>query len=75
MFLAAPFQKIPDFCLHVIAGRSSAHRLPEHVFGAVRVEIAVPDQLRSAVRGPDRYEPDINATYQRRILRWRSIMV
>jgi transposase len=23
----------------------------------------VPDQLRSAVRGPDRYEPDINATY------------
>jgi hypothetical protein len=22
-----------------------------------------PDQLRSAVRGPDRYEPDINATY------------
>jgi transposase len=25
--------------------------------------IAVPDQLRSAVSGPDRYEPDINATY------------
>lgn len=23
----------------------------------------MPDQLRSAVRGPDRYEPDINATY------------
>jgi hypothetical protein len=23
----------------------------------------VPDQLRSAVKGPDRYEPDINATY------------
>ncbi|HMJ13915.1 MAG TPA: hypothetical protein VK524_21000 [Polyangiaceae bacterium] len=22
-----------------------------------------PDQLRSAVKGPDRYEPDINATY------------
>jgi len=31
-------------------------------FGGVP-EIAVPDQLRSAVRGPDRYEPDINATY------------
>lgn len=25
--------------------------------------ILVPDQLRSAVRGPDRHEPDINATY------------
>ena len=23
----------------------------------------MPDQLRSAVKGPDRYEPDINATY------------
>jgi transposase len=31
-------------------------------FGAVP-EIVVPDQLRSAVRGPDRYEPDINPTY------------
>jgi len=26
-------------------------------------EVLVPDQLRSAVKGPDRYEPDINATY------------
>lgn len=26
-------------------------------------EIVVPDQLRSAVSGPDRYEPDINPTY------------
>jgi transposase len=26
-------------------------------------EIMVPDQLRSAVSGPDRYEPDINPTY------------
>ncbi|HYO97127.1 MAG TPA: IS21 family transposase [Polyangiaceae bacterium] len=33
----------------------------EH-FGGVP-EMIVPDQLRSAVRGPDRYEPDINATY------------
>jgi transposase len=31
-------------------------------FGAVP-EVLVPDQLRSAVKGPDRYEPDINATY------------
>jgi transposase len=31
-------------------------------FGCVP-EIVVPDQLRSAVSGPDRYEPDINATY------------
>jgi transposase len=31
-------------------------------FGCVP-EVFVPDQLRSAVRGPDRYEPDINATY------------
>ena len=31
-------------------------------FGAVP-EIVVPDQLRSAVSGPDRYEPDINPTY------------
>jgi transposase len=33
----------------------------EH-FGVVP-EVVVPDQLRSAVKGPDRYEPDINATY------------
>jgi len=31
-------------------------------FGGVP-EVLVPDQLRSAVKGPDRYEPDINATY------------
>jgi transposase len=31
-------------------------------FGGVP-EVAVPDQLRSAVKGPDRYEPDINPTY------------
>ena len=31
-------------------------------FGAVPLVI-VPDQLRSAVTGPDRYEPDINTTY------------
>jgi transposase len=26
-------------------------------------QIAVPDQLRSAISGPDRYDPDINPTY------------
>lgn len=31
-------------------------------FGGVP-QVLVPDQLRSAVTGPDRYEPDINATY------------
>jgi len=31
-------------------------------FGCVP-QIVVPDQLRSAVSGPDRYEPDINPTY------------
>jgi len=32
-------------------------------FGAVP-EVAVPDQLRSAVTGPDRYDPDLNPAYQ-----------
>jgi transposase len=32
-------------------------------FGCVP-EVVVPDQLRSAVAGPDRYEPDNNPTYQ-----------
>lgn len=31
-------------------------------FGAVP-QVLVPDQLRSAVTGPDRYEPDINGTF------------
>jgi transposase len=31
-------------------------------FGCVP-DVLVPDQLRSAVRGPDRYEPDLNVTY------------
>jgi transposase len=31
-------------------------------FGCV-TQILVPDQLRSAVTGPDRYDPEINATY------------
>jgi transposase len=39
----------------------STVRAFEH-FGAVP-QVLVPDQLRSAVSGPDRYEPDINATF------------
>lgn len=47
-------QKLPDFVGSTIRGLE--------YFGAVP-EVLVPDQLRSAVKGPDRYEPDINATY------------
>jgi transposase len=47
-------QKLADFV-------GSTIRAFEY-FGAVP-EVVVPDQLRSAVRGPDRYEPDINPTY------------
>lgn len=47
-------QKLPDFVASTIHGFE--------YFGGVP-EMIVPDQLRSAVRGPDRYEPDINATY------------
>jgi transposase len=47
-------QRLPDFVGSTINGFE--------FFGGVP-EIIVPDQLRSAVKGPDRYEPDINATY------------
>lgn len=47
-------QTLPDFC-------SSCVRALEF-FGAAP-QIAVPDQLRSAVKGPDRYDPDINQTF------------
>lgn len=47
-------QKLADFV-------GSTIRAFEY-FGAVP-EVVVPDQLRSAVSGPDRYEPDINPTY------------
>jgi len=47
-------QKLVDFV-------GSTTRAFEH-FGGV-AEVVVPDQLRSAVSGPDRYEPDINPTY------------
>jgi transposase len=29
-------------------------------------QIVAPDQLRSAMTGPDRYDPEINATYAER---------
>jgi transposase len=47
-------QTIPDFT-------ASAVRAFEY-FGAVPI-IVVPDQLRSAVSRPDRYDPDINHTF------------
>ncbi|WXB10892.1 IS21 family transposase [Pendulispora albinea] len=47
-------QKVADFV-------GSTIRAFEY-FGCVP-EVVVPDQLRSAVSGPDRYEPDINPTY------------
>lgn len=47
-------QKLADFV-------ASTVRTFEY-FGVVP-EVVVPDQLRSAVSGPDRYEPDINPTY------------
>jgi hypothetical protein len=43
-----------DFC-------ASTVRMFEF-FGATP-RVAVPDQLRSAVKGPDRYDPEINPTY------------
>jgi transposase len=43
-------QTLPDFCASVMRGL-------EYFGGAPAV--LVPDQLRSAVRGPDRYDPDI----------------
>jgi transposase len=47
-------QRLPDFVASTIHGFE--------YFGGVP-DMIVPDQLRSAVKGPDRYEPDINATY------------
>ena len=47
-------QKLADFV-------SATVRAFEY-FGGVP-EVLVPDQLRSAVSGPDRYDPDINSTY------------
>jgi transposase len=46
-------QKVADFIGSLVRGLE--------YFGGVS-EVIVPDQLRSAVTGPDRYDPDINAT-------------
>lgn len=46
-------QKVADFTRSVVRGLEYFNGVPE---------ILVPDQLRSAVSGPDRYDPDINAT-------------
>lgn len=46
-------QQIPDFIASIVRGLD--------FFGGVP-EVLVPDQLRSAVSGPDRYDPDINST-------------
>jgi transposase len=47
-------QKVADFC-------ASTARAFEYFEGVP--EIVVPDQLRSAVKGPDRLDPEINPTY------------
>jgi transposase len=47
-------QSLPDFCASTVRAFE---------FFGCTPKIAVPDQLRSAVRGPDRYDPEINPTY------------
>jgi transposase len=47
-------QKVADFC-------ASTARAFEYFEGVP--EIVVPDQLRSAVKGPDRLDPELNPTY------------
>jgi transposase len=46
-------QTLPDFCSSLIRGFEFFGGTPQ---------VIVPDQLRSAVRHPDRYDPDINRT-------------
>ena len=56
---------------YTYAEATRSQRLGDFVASTVRAfeflgcvpEIVVPDQLRSAVSGPDRYEPDLNPTY------------
>jgi transposase len=47
-------QKLEDFCASTVRALEFLGGVPQ---------IAVPDQLRSAVSGPDRYDPEINPTY------------
>jgi transposase len=51
---ASRSQKLCDFVSSTVRAFEFLGRVPE---------VLVPDQLRSAVSGPDRYEPDINPTY------------
>jgi transposase len=56
---------------YTYAEATRSQKLSDFVASTVRAfeflgcvpEVVVPDQLRSAVSGPDRYEPDINPTY------------
>jgi transposase len=43
-------------------------------FGAAP-EILVPDQLRSAVSGPDRYDPDLNPTYAEMAAHYGTVVI
>jgi transposase len=47
-------QRLADFCASTVRAFE---------FFGCTPKIAVPDQLRSAVSGPDRYDPEINPTY------------
>jgi transposase len=47
-------QQLEDFCASTVRAFKFIGGVPK---------IAVPDQLRSAVSGPDRYDPEINPTY------------
>jgi transposase len=47
-------QSLPDFCASTVRAFE---------FFGCTPKIAVPDQLRSAVSGPERYDPEINPTY------------
>jgi transposase len=47
-------QRLPDFIASNIRALEYFEAVPA---------ILVPDQLRSAIRGPDRYDPDINRTF------------
>ena len=46
-------QRVTEFASSIVRGLEFFDGVPE---------VLVPDQLRSAVRGPDRYDPDINTT-------------
>ncbi len=51
---ATPTQTLPDFL--------ASHVRAFEYFGATPA-VLVPDQLRSAITGPDRYDPEVNVAY------------